>query len=718
MQIVEVDDPAVESAGLIYPTADLLPPAADDIAYLIYTSGTTGTPKGVAVTHGNVTQVLERLHPDLPAGPGQVWSQWHSLVFDVSVWEIWGALLHGSQLVIVPEAVAGSPDDLHDLLVAEGVTVLYQTPSAVGMLSPEGLEHTTLVVAGEACPSEVVDRWAPGRVMINAYGPTEATIYGAMSAPLTPGAAGGAVPIGSPVPSGATFVLDEWLRPVSRRVVGELYLAGRGVGVGYLNRSGLTASRFVACPFGGQDAPGKVMYRTGDLVKWDDEGQLHYLGRADEQVKIRGYRIELGEIQAALAELDGVTQAAVVAREDRPGDKRLVGYITGNADPTQLRKELGERLPAYMVPAAIVVLDVLPLTVNGKLDRRALPAPGYRDGARYRAPGTPTEQTLAGIYAHVLGLERVGIDDSFFDLGGDSISAMRAIAAINTAFDAELAVRTLFEKPSVAALSLQLTSETGTDVAAAPTGVSFTSVHGTEAGEVYARDLTLDKFIDGTTLRTARALPRPNGQVQTVLLTGATGFLGRYLLLDWLKRLRRVDDTVICLVRADSDEEAYRRLEATFDTDPVLLRHFRELAAERLEVIAGDKGEPNLGLDEERWRQLAERVDLIVDSAAFVNSVLPYRELFGPNVVGTAELIRFALTTKLKPYNFVSTSDVGRQIEPSKFTEDADIRVASPVRTVDAATPMGTATANGPGRCCCVRRTISATCPLRCSAPA
>ncbi|OMB87914.1 non-ribosomal peptide synthetase [Mycolicibacterium conceptionense] len=684
VQIVEVDDPAVESAGLIYPTADLLPPAADDIAYLIYTSGTTGTPKGVAVTHGNVTQVLERLHPDLPAGPGQVWSQWHSLVFDVSVWEIWGALLHGSQLVIVPEAVAGSPDDLHDLLVAEGVTVLYQTPSAVGMLSPEGLEHTTLVVAGEACPSEVVDRWAPGRVMINAYGPTEATIYGAMSAPLTPGAAGGAVPIGSPVPSGATFVLDEWLRPVSAGVVGELYLAGRGVGVGYLNRSGLTASRFVACPFGGRDAPGKVMYRTGDLVKWDDEGQLHYLGRADEQVKIRGYRIELGEIQAALAELDGVTQAAVVAREDRPGDKRLVGYITGNADPTQLRKELGERLPAYMVPAAIVVLDVLPLTVNGKLDRRALPAPGYRDGARYRAPGTPTEQTLAGIYAHVLGLERVGIDDSFFDLGGDSISAMRAIAAINTAFDAELAVRTLFEKPSVAALSLQLTSETGTDVAAAPTGVSFTSVHGTEAGEVYARDLTLDKFIDGTTLRTARALPRPNGQVQTVLLTGATGFLGRYLLLDWLKRLRRVDDTVICLVRADSDEEAYRRLEATFDTDPVLLRHFRELAAERLEVIAGDKGEPNLGLDEERWRQLAERVDLIVDSAAFVNSVLPYRELFGPNVVGTAELIRFALTTKLKPYNFVSTSDVGRQIEPSKFTEDADIRVASPVRTVDA----------------------------------
>ena len=684
IQIVEVDDPAVESAGLIYPTVDLLPPAADDIAYLIYTSGTTGTPKGVAISHGNVTQVLENLHPDLPAGSGQVWSQWHSLVFDVSVWEIWGALLHGARLVIVPESVAGSPNDLHDLLVAEGVSVLYQTPSAVGMLSPEGLANTALVVAGEACPSDVVDRWAAGRVMINAYGPTEATIYGAMSAPLIAGTAGGVVPIGSPVPSGATFVLDEWLRPVSAGVVGELYLAGRGVGVGYLNRSGLTASRFVACPFGGADAPGQVMYRTGDLVKWGEDGQLQYLGRADEQVKIRGYRIELGEIQAALAELDGVTQAAVVAREDRAGDKRLVGYITGNADPTQLRKELGERLPAYMVPVAIVVLDVLPLTVNGKLDRRALPAPEYRDAARYRAPATAAEQTLVGIYAQVLGLDRVGVDDSFFDLGGDSISAMRAIAAINTAFDAELAVRTLFEQPSVAALSLQLTGDAGSDVVAAPKGVSYLSVHGDVIGEVYARDLTLDKFIDAATLRTARALPRPTGQVQTVLLTGATGFLGRYLLLDWLQRMRRVDDTVICLVRANSDEEARRRLESTFDTDPVLLRHFRELAADRLQVIAGDKGEPNLGLEEQRWRQLAEHVDLIVDSAAFVNSVLPYRELFGPNVVGTAELIRFALTTKLKPYNFVSTSDVGRQIEPSKFTEDADIRLSSPIRTVDA----------------------------------
>ena len=361
------------------------------------------------------------------------------------------ALLGGGRLVVVPESVAGSPEDFHALLVAEQVNVLTQTPSAVAALSPEGLESVALLLGGEACPAEVVDRWAPGRVMINAYGPTEITVYASMSAPLTPGS--GVVPIGAPVSTAALFVLDGWLRPVPAGVVGELYVAGAGVGVGYWRRAGLTGSRFVACPFGG---PGARMYRTGDLVCWGADGQLRYLGRADEQVKIRGYRIELGEIQAVLAALDGVDHAAVIAREDRPGDKRLVGYITGTADPAGIRAALAERLPAYMVPAAVVVMDALPLTLNGKLDTRALPAPEYREVDRYRAPASPTEEILAGIYAQVLGLDRVGVDDSFFDLGGDSLSAMRVIAAVNTALDAHLAVRTLFYAPSVRSLSQQL----------------------------------------------------------------------------------------------------------------------------------------------------------------------------------------------------------------------------------------------------------------------
>ena len=313
-----------------------------------------------------------------------------------------------------------------------------------------------MVIGAEACPAEVVDRWAPGRVMINVYGPTETTMCASKSAPLTAGS--GAPPIGSPVSGAAFFVLDKWLRPVPAGVVGELYVAGRGVGVGYWRRAGLTGSRFVACPFGG---PGARMYRTGDLVCWGADGQLRYLGRADEQVKIRGYRIELGEMQAALAALDGVEQAVVIAREDRPGDKRLVGYVTGTADPAEVRGALAERLPAYMVPAAVVVVEALPLTPNGKLDTRALPAPEYQEVDRYRAPASPVEEILAGIYAQVLGVERVGVDDSFFDLGGDSLSAMRVIAAINTGLDAGLAVRALFEAPTVAQLAPRIGEGSG-----------------------------------------------------------------------------------------------------------------------------------------------------------------------------------------------------------------------------------------------------------------
>ena len=444
--VIDIDDPAVASK----PITALRLPDPGGIAYLIYTSGTTGTPKGVAVTHANLAHLAESTPTDLPAA--QVWTQCHSYAFDFSVWEIWAGLLGGGRLVVVPDSVVASPSDFHDLLVGERVNVLTQTPTAVIALSPSGLESVALLLGGEACPAELVDQWAPGRVVINAYGPTEATVYAAMSAPLTSGdaAGGGAAPIGSPPPTVALFVLDESLRPVPTGVVAELYVAGRGVALGYLGRSGLTASRFVACPFGGS---GTRMYRTGDLVRWRTDGQLQYLGRADEQVKIRGYRIEPGEVQAALAALDGVEQAVVIAREDRPGDKRLVGYVTGIAEPAKARAALAERLPAYMVPAAVVAVDALPLTVNGKLDTRALPAPEYQDAELYRAPTTLTEEILVGIYAEVLGVPRVGIDDSFFDLGGDSLSAMRAVAAINSGLDAGLAVRTLFEAPTVAQLA-------------------------------------------------------------------------------------------------------------------------------------------------------------------------------------------------------------------------------------------------------------------------
>jgi thioester reductase-like protein len=335
-----------------------------------------------------------------------------------------------------------------------------------------------------------------------------------------------------------------------------------------------------------------------------------------------------------------------------------------------------------MVPTAVVTVQALPLTVNGKLDKRALPAPEYQEGDRYRAPATPTEEILAGIYAEVLGVDRVGVDESFFHLGGDSLSAMRVIAKINTALDTHLSVRVLFDAPSVSGLSRQVGSHAGAD--------SFVSVHGRDTTEVRAGDLTLDKFLDAATLAAAPSLPGPSAEVRTVLLTGATGFVGRYLVLEWLERMELVDGMLICLVRADSDEDARRRLDKTFDSgDPELVWRFQDLAEDHLQVIAGDKTEAGLGVDQQTWQRLADTVDLIVDSAALVSAVLPYSELFAPNVVGTAELIRLALATKLKPYNYVSTVNVGDQIEPSAFTEDADIRIISTTRTIDGSYANG-----------------------------
>ncbi|MDT5101961.1 MAG: glycopeptidolipid biosynthesis protein [Mycobacterium sp.] len=440
--VIDIDDPGAES----YPPIGLPAPAADDIAYLIYTSGTTGAPKGVAITHDNVIQLLESVDADMELA-GQTWSQWHSLAFDVSVWEMWGALLRGGRLVVVPESVARSPEEFHSLLVSEQVTVLSQTPSAfyalqsVDALQPElahQLKLQMVVFAGEALEPQRLRTWLdvhPGLPrMINMYGTTETTVHASFREIVEADIHSAASPIGVPLPHLAFFVLDEWLHPVPAGVVGELYVAGAGVGYGYMGRSGLTSSRFVACAFG---RPGARMYRTGDLAWWSADGELTYMGRADEQVKIRGYRIELGEVQAVLAGIEGVDQAAVIAREDRPGDKRLVGYITesmaGVVDPAAARSAMAARLPEYMVPSAVVVLEALPLTVNGKLDKRALPAPQYQGADGYRAPATAVEELLAGIYAEVLGVERVGVDDSFFELGGDSILSMQVAARARAA---------------------------------------------------------------------------------------------------------------------------------------------------------------------------------------------------------------------------------------------------------------------------------------------
>ena len=436
--VVDIADPAID----VQSSTAVPVPAADEVAYIIYTSGTTGTPKGVAIPHGNVTRLLTTLDAEMDLAD-QVWTQCHSLAFDYSVWEIWGPLLYGGRLVVVADAVVRSPEDFLALLVSEHVTVLSQTPSAfyalqaADALAPElgrQLALEAVVFGGEALEPQRLSSWwerhPESPRLINMYGITETTVHASFREIFDADIGSAISPIGVPLAHLGFFVLDDSLRPTPAGVVGELYVAGAGLAYGYIGRSGLSGSRFVACPFG---APGSRMYRTGDLMCWDADGELRYLGRADEQVKIRGYRIELGEVQAALSAVEGVEQAEVIAREDHPGDKRLVGYVTGTADPAQVRAALAERLPEYMVPAAVVVIEAMPLTVNGKLDKRALPVPEYQDVASYRAPADAVEEILAGVYAQVLGLERVGVDESFFELGGDSILSMQVVARARAA---------------------------------------------------------------------------------------------------------------------------------------------------------------------------------------------------------------------------------------------------------------------------------------------
>nr|WP_275899242.1 non-ribosomal peptide synthetase [Pyxidicoccus caerfyrddinensis] len=372
------------------------------------------------------------------------------MAFDLSVEEVFTTLTSGATLVLAPleKLMPGAP--LHQLLREQRLTVISLTPAALAATPADGLpELRTVISGGEALPAEVVARWTPGRRLLNTYGPTEATVI----ATLTECVADGRVPsIGRPLANVRAYVLDARGEPVPVGVKGELFIGGAGVARGYSGRPALTAERFVPDPFSGET--GARLYRTGDVVRWREDGTLDFVGRADAQVKVRGFRIELGEVESALAKLPPVREAVVVAREDGPGGKRLVGYAVAHeglqTDGTTLRAALKDVLPEYMVPSAIVVLPAMPLTPNGKVDRKALPAPAFASDAKgYVAPRTPTEERLAEQWCQLLGLERVGASDNFFDLGGHSLLATQAISRIRAAFGVELPLRGLFESPTV-----------------------------------------------------------------------------------------------------------------------------------------------------------------------------------------------------------------------------------------------------------------------------
>ncbi|MBK5438559.1 amino acid adenylation domain-containing protein [Pseudomonas sp. TH32] len=460
--VTPIDLNSLQHEPIVNPNVALSP---SSLAYVIYTSGSTGLPKGVMIEHRNVARLFSATEHWFTFNANDTWALFHSFAFDFSVWEIWGALMHGGQLLVVPQLVSRSPDECYALLCEAGVSILNQTPSAFRQLiAAQGRSQQLhslrqVIFGGEALEPGILKPWYArvtnaGTRLVNMYGITETTVHvtyralEAADAQLV-----GVSPIGVRIPDLQLYVLDARREPVPMGVVGELYVGGAGVARGYLNRDELTAERFLADP-----ATGQRLYKTGDLGRLLADGSVEYLGRNDDQVKIRGFRIELGEIEARLATCDGVREAVVIAREDEPGDQRLVAYVIAQQGRTptaaELRDHLLQSLAEYMVPSAFVLLDTFPLTTNGKLDRKVLPAPDAEALARrgYEAPQGSVETAIANLWQDLLKVDRVGRQDNFFELGGHSLLAVKLIERMRQ-LELSADVRVLFGQPTLAALA-------------------------------------------------------------------------------------------------------------------------------------------------------------------------------------------------------------------------------------------------------------------------
>ncbi|WP_161990268.1 non-ribosomal peptide synthetase [Streptomyces alboflavus] len=560
VDIVAVDSEETRAAWRQVPDAEpRVQTALAHPAYVIYTSGSTGRPKGVVVTHAGLAALSTTKRERLGIEPDSRILQVASPSFDAAFVELVQALTTGAAL-IVPRQRRLVGDELYQTLAERNVSHVTLPPSVLATV-PEAASKTltslkALTVAGEACPTDLVAVWAPGRCFVNAYGPTETTVCATISAPLTTGPA----PIGAAAVDVRVRVLDERLAPAPQGTPGELYVAGPSLARGYHNRPGLTAERFVADPYG---PPGARMYRTGDLVRRLPDGQLEYLGRGDGQIKVRGLRIEPAEIEAVLTRHPGVARAVVVARENR-GTAQLVGYVVPTAAGVRvkvLRRYAAARLPEFMVPTAFVLLEALPLTPNGKLDKRALPRPDSAEGTAYREPGTEVERLLAAAFAAVLGVERVGVDDDFFAIGGDSIRSVQVVSRART-HGITLTTRQVFEHRTVARLAEVASGPTGTatggsgsepgvgplvavdagdreawrrtypgladvwPVTAAQSGLLFESSLADDSYDAYHVHfvLRLGGFVDAERMRTAaQALLDRHAALRTAFATGAGG---------------------------------------------------------------------------------------------------------------------------------------------------------------------------------------------------
>ncbi len=631
-QPVDTLDLSRFGAGPVTDAERRAPLRGDHPAYVIFTSGSTGRPKGVVVTHDAIVNQLVWMREAYRVEPEDRYLQKTPATFDVSLWGYFLPLRAGATLVLAGPDEHRDPSALCRLIAEHRITLTDFVPSMLSVFAAhasadELASLRAIFVIGEALPPETASAFAAisAAGVHNLYGPTEAAVS------ITEHRVGSAdlsattVPIGVPEWNSRTFVLDGRLRPVPVGAVGELYLAGIQLARGYHGAAGLTAGRFVANPL---DPGGERMYRTGDLVRWNARGALDYLGRTDFQVKVRGHRIELGEIETALLADPSVGQAAVTVQPSDSGD-RLVGYVVavpgGSVDPETLRRSVAGVLPSYMVPAAIVGMPTFPVNTSGKLDRKALPQPVFtaRDGA---PPTTDLERDIAEVYAEVLAVSPIGVEDDFFALGGSSLLAFTLHQRLTARLGRDVPMSALLAHPTVGGLAGFLTGSS------APVGV---------AGA--AADAVLDPDI--TVARCARPV---TGAPREILLTGATGFLGAHLLRELLDT---TDARVWCVVRAESAEAGSDRIRRALTR----FRLWDRDSADRIVAVPGDIAAPRLGLSAADYERVAAMVEVIYHNGARVNHVDPYARLREVNVEATREILRLATTYRVKPVHHVST---------------------------------------------------------------
>ncbi|MDR9899826.1 amino acid adenylation domain-containing protein, partial [Aetokthonos hydrillicola Thurmond2011] len=635
----------------------------DNLAYVIYTSGSTGKPKGVAMPHRPLVNLITWQWQNSTVDFTARTLQYTPISFDVSFQEIFATLTTGGTLVLIPEQTRRDPIALLQFLNQMRIERLFLPFVALQQLAEvaqmESIIPTSLrevITAGEQLriTTAIAHLFSqlPKCCLHNHYGPSETHVVTAFTLSGSPSYWLALPPIGRPIANSQIHLLDSQLKPVPIGVAGELYVGGVSLARGYFNSPELTAQRFIVSPF----QKCQRLYKTGDLAKYRADGNIEYLGRIDQQVKIRGYRIELGEIETVLSQYPGVKETVVIVCEDQPGEKHLVAYLCLKDEQIvnpfnlipQLRTFLKEKLPEYMIPAAFVVINSLPLTPNGKVDRRALPAPNkFRASLEedFVPPRNAVEQQLVEIATQILGLEQVGIYDNLFDLGGHSLLLTRMLFQIQKTFQIKLSLQSIFTNPTIAELAKII-------------AVIKAGDHGAATIHPYL-DLQAEAILDPT-INSHQAAPLELVfEPLNVLLTGATGFLGAFLLHELLEQTQA---KVYCLVKAADVQEANQRIKSILESYKLCDQN----RSSRIIPVIGDLSLPLLGLQSEQFQTLAETIDIIYHNGALVNFVYSYSMLKAPNVLGTQEVLRLASQTKIKPTHFVSTVGV---FSPTAYTE-------------------------------------------------